>query len=81
MDAIAVQTDDRGLVSKVPTEVFLAYENRARSIAEQYAPTAAGAAKLAILRAMCEARISGEAAGASSPSPSPPSIEAPEPRT
>ncbi len=56
-----------GLVITVPTEVYLAYEDRARSIAEQYAPNAAPAAKVAILKFALEARQSGTASVPSDP--------------
>lgn len=58
---------ENGLVGTVPTEVYLAYEDRAKSIADQYAPNAASAAKVAILRAMLEARLSGAASCANPP--------------
>lgn len=50
---------DKGLVGTVPTEVYLAYESRAKSIVGQYAPNAPYALKNAILRAMLDARLSG----------------------
>lgn len=58
-DMAAKEWKDKGLVSAVPPEVYLAYEDRARSIAEQYAPNAAPAAKVAILKFAIEARLSG----------------------
>jgi len=52
---------DEGLVDKVPTDVWLAYEDRAREIAQRARLEAEVAIKNAILRFALEARLSGEA--------------------
>ncbi len=58
-DDATVTVWDNGLVATVPTEVFLSYEERPRSIIALYAPDAPYALKNAILRFALEARLSG----------------------
>lgn len=55
---VAGQITERGLVSTVPTEVYLAYEDRAKEIAARSVTETPTAIKNAILRFALEARLS-----------------------